>query len=167
MAFQRFYWLVEGSVAGCSRPGGNPAAGRSQADDDLRTLAADLAWLRAQGINALLTLTEMPLDAGTLAAFDIEVLHLPIEDLASPSPAEFLAALDFIDHQRALGRAIAVHCRMGQGRTGSILAAYLIRRGVAPKDALVELRAICPGAVENQYQEQALDAFAARRDWII
>jgi atypical dual specificity phosphatase len=134
---------------------------------DVQAQTSDLAWLREQGISALLTLTEQPLDAGSLGASGLENLHLPIEDLAPPTPQEFLAALDFIDRKRALGQAVAVHCLMGQGRTGSILAAYLIRGGASPEDALRELRTVCPGAVENQSQERALASFAARRDWII
>jgi atypical dual specificity phosphatase len=133
----------------------------------VQVLASDLAWLREQGISALLTLTEQPLDVGTLAASGLENLHLPIEDLAPPTPQEFLAALDFIDRKLALGQAVAVHCLMGQGRTGSILAAYLIRGGASPEDALRELRTVCPGAVENLSQERALASFAARRDWIL
>jgi protein-tyrosine phosphatase len=56
---------------------------------------------------------------------------------------------------------------MGQGRTGTVLAAYLIRGGLRPDLALAELRAICPHAVENAKQEAALAAFAAERSWIL
>ena len=56
---------------------------------------------------------------------------------------------------------------MGQGRTGTVLAAYLIRGGLSADDALAEVRAICPGAISSAEQEAALHAFAARRDWII
>jgi protein-tyrosine phosphatase len=55
----------------------------------------------------------------------------------------------------------------GQGRAGSMLAAFLIRSGANQGDALAELRQICPGAVENDDQEAALVAFAQRKDWII
>jgi atypical dual specificity phosphatase len=167
MALTRFYWLTPGVLAGCSCPGGGRVHGSPSTFLDVQAQASDLAWLREQGIGALLTLTEQPLDAGTLAASGLENLHLPIEDLAPPTPQEFLAALNFIDRKLALGQAVAVHCLMGQGRTGSILAAYLIRGGASPEDALRELRTVCPGAVENLSQERALASFAARRDWII
>ena len=89
MALQRFYWLVPNSLAGCSRPGGSQmSAGRSPSGD-LQTLASDLDWLREQGVDALLTLTETPLDGKTLAACGMEALHLPIEDLSPPTPEEF------------------------------------------------------------------------------
>ena len=165
MTLLRFYWLLEDELAGCSLPGG----GSTRTTYGNQTaLATDLSWLQHdRGINSLLTLTEVPLDAALLATYGIEALHLPIEDLAPPTPEQFLTALDFIDRQRSRGKAVAVHCLMGQGRTGSILAAYLIRRGMSPEEALRELRVICPGAVENPAQEQALGAFAARRDWIL
>ena len=64
-----FYWLIEGALAGCGRPGkwsrrdgegADLAAATAALDDDLR-------WLRGHGIGAVLTLTETPLLPGALA----------------------------------------------------------------------------------------------------
>ena len=163
-----FYWLVEGTLAGCSRPGGRArlldAGARA---GDAAALDEDLAWLRAHGIDALLTLTESPLPADTLTRHGLVSLHIPVPDLTPPLPAQLDQALGFIDIQRAQGRRVAVHCLMGQGRTGTVLAAYLIRAGATAAQALAELRAVCPGAVENPAQEHALAAFAASREWIV
>jgi atypical dual specificity phosphatase len=163
-----FYWLIEGELAGCSRPGGaaRPLWGPGEAVSGA-ALAADLTWLRERGIGALLTLTETPLPTAALARHGLESLHLPVDDLTAPSPEQLDRALAFIDRQRASGRAVAVHCKVGQGRTGCVLAAYLIRSGATSEDALRHLRAVCPGAVGAPEQEQALRAFAERRDWII
>ena len=166
-----FYWLIENALAGCGRPGaaGHRARYDSPADEAavMATLDADLDFLRDQGIGAVLTLTETPLVGEALQRAGLESLHIPITDMAAPTPLQFERALSFIDEQRGLGRRVAVHCLMGQGRTGSILAAYLIRAGATPEDALARLRAVCPGAVENPTQERALQEFARRRDWII
>ena len=167
----RFYWLIEGTLAGCSRPGEREqgrghGAGR-QGFDTAEDLAGDLAWLRHQGIEAVLSLTETPLALDSLDANGLEVLHLPVPDMTAPLPEQFARALDFIDLQRSLGRAVAVHCLMGQGRTGAVLAAYLIRGGMSPGDAIGQLRTICPGAIGSPEQERALHAFAGRRDWIV
>ncbi len=162
-----FYWLIEGALAGSGRPGGWR---RGAAADDpalLAALDADLAALRHRGIEAVLTLTETPLAEGALERHGLAGLHLPIDDLHAPTPEQFLQGLAFIDRQRALGRTVVVHCLVGQGRTGSILAAYLIRGGLHAPAALRQLRAVCPGAVENRDQEQALADFAARRDWLV
>jgi atypical dual specificity phosphatase len=156
-----FYWLIPNALAGCGRPGR-----RGRAAGPPETLAADLAWLRQQGIAAVLSLTETPLDDAALAHHGLEALHLPVDDMTPPSPDQLLTALAFIDRHRAHGRPVAVHCLMGQGRTGTVLAAYLIRDGLRPDLALAELRAICPGAVENRRQEAALAEFAVRQDWL-
>src|SRR5918997_117957 len=93
-------------------------------------------------------------------------LPLPVDDLRAPSPAQLDAALDFIDEQRLLGRRVLVHCLVGQGRTGTILAAYLIRGGLDADEALREVRAVCPDAVGSAEQEAALREFAAQRAWV-
>jgi hypothetical protein len=168
----RFYWLVEGAIAGCSLPGGSPTPHVQDSrpvhpDEHLPELDADLAWLRRQGIGAVLSLTEEPLPVEALRRQQLEVLHLPVPDMAAPSPHQFRAALDFIDIWRSRGQGVAVHCLMGQGRTGAILAAYLIRGGADARDAVEQLRVICPGALSSPPQERALEAFSARRDWIL
>ena len=174
-----FYWLIEGVLAGCSRPGQRTAAARAGGDTARRfgapstpdplseDLEGDLAWLRGQGIGAVLSLTETPLAEGALARHGLAELHLAVDDLRAPTPDQFTRALSFIDRQRALGRSVAVHCLMGQGRTGTVLAAYLIRGGVGVEEALRQVRRVCPGAVGSSEQERALHAFAARRDWIL
>jgi atypical dual specificity phosphatase len=87
--------------------------------------------------------------------------------MAAPSPDQFRVALDFIDRARSRGEGVAVHCLMGQGRTGSILAAFLIRAGADTSDAVEQLRVLCPGALSSPPQERALQMFCARRDWIL
>jgi atypical dual specificity phosphatase len=172
---ERFYWLIENSIAGCSRPGGPdrpPAHNTTRPDDNVAgtstvALEDDLAWLRQQGIGAVLTLTETPLNQAVLDRHGLEVLHLPVPDLTAPFPEEFDRALAFIDRQRMMGRAVAVHCLVGQGRTATVLAAYLVRSGASAADAIAELRALCPGAIGSPGQEHALHAFARRRDWMV
>src|SRR5579859_2138005 len=143
MTISRFYWLIEGVLAG------------------------DLNWLHERGIRAVLSLTETPLAEGALARHGLAGLHIPVNDLTAPAPEQLDHALTFIDQHVRAGGAVAVHCLMGQGRTGTVLAAYRIRAGRAVPDALAELRAICPGAVSSPEQERALHAFARRRDWIV
>jgi atypical dual specificity phosphatase len=163
---QRFFWLIDGELAGSSRPGA-AFAGKPSGTPESETLHQDLAWLREQGIGAVLSLTETPLPEHAVSTQGLAMLHLPVPDLCPPLPEEFMHALSFIDRQRLLGHAVNVHCLAGQGRTGTILAAYLIRRGLPPDAALQEVRARCPGAVGSNLQEQALRLFAQRRDWIL
>lgn len=161
---EHFYWLEDGAIAGCSRPG-QPRPTAPQAESMLLDL--DLGWLRRQGIGAVLSLTETPLDAEALERNDLESLHLPVPDMTPPLPEQIDRALGFIDWQRAQGRAVAVHCLVGQGRTGTILAAYLIRQGMRPAGAIAHLRQLCPGAIGSPSQEVALEAYGRRRDWVL
>lgn len=164
----RFYWLVEEALAGCSLPGGHEDGHSSpHPPGETETLDSDLRWLSDHGVGAILSLTENPLSAGPLQTHGMESLHLAVPDMQAPLPEQFGRALAFIDRQRSLGRVVAVHCLMGQGRTAVILAAYLIRAGMPAARAIEELRAICPGAIAAPVQEHALEAFAWRRDWIL
>ncbi|MGI8643347.1 MAG: dual specificity protein phosphatase family protein [Thermomicrobiales bacterium] len=156
-----FYWLEPGALAGCGRPGSRYRA------DVAKALEQDLSFLEDQGIGAVLTLTETPLADEVLGRFPFASKHIPITDMTAPSADQLRAALGFIDEQRAEGRAVVVHCLVGQGRTGTILAAYLIRGGVPPEDALDQVRAVCPHAVENEAQESSLTEFAASRGWLV
>jgi atypical dual specificity phosphatase len=162
---QRFFWLIEGELAGSSCPGIAQPGQRGPMSSD--ELSADLSWLRGQGIGAVLTLTEAPLLEAVVNRHGLAMLHLPVPDLHPPSTDELLRALNYIDRQRLHGRPVVVHCLMGQGRTGTVLAAYWIRGGKHPDLALQELRVLCPGAVGSPSQEEALRRFAARRDWML
>ena len=152
----RFYWVIDNALAGCSRPG----ARGSSVDRDLTTL-------RGYGVGALLSLTETPLPRGALERHGLLGLHLPVDDFHAPTPVQMLDALAFLDNARATGIPIAVHCLAGQGRTGTVLAAYLIRGGLSAEQAIAEVRAICPGAIEASPQTAALTGWAAERPWMV
>jgi atypical dual specificity phosphatase len=152
----RFYWLIDNALAGCSRPGAHGG-----------DLDHDLASLRTRGIGALLSLTESPLPRDALARHGLLGLHLPVDDFHAPTTPQMLDALGFLDDARASGSPVAVHCLAGQGRTGTVLAAYLIRGGLSAYDAIAELRAICPGAIEAEPQTAALLTWAADRPWLV
>lgn len=133
-----FSWIVEGRVAGMGHPS-----------------AKDLAWLKAQGVTAILSLTEKEPD---LAGF--EVLRIPIVDMTSPTIEQLHRAVGFIREIVTKGGAVVAHCTAGMGRTGTILAAYLVAEGCTVDEALRRVRRLRPGSVETSEQEWVLIAFA-------
>ncbi len=140
-----FVWVHEGKLAGSGYP-----ASRKQ-----------LEWLAKSGIDSLLTLTENPLPAEWLRGTKVENLHIPMRDHSVPGVEAMEKGVDFIAQQLGKGRTVAVHCLAGEGRTGCVLAAYLIREeGASADEALRILRRVKPGFVERD-QEKAVRDFAA------
>lgn len=152
----RFYWVIDDVLAGCSRPGAHRG-----------TVASDLAELRAWQVGALLTLTESPLDAVSVQQSGLRSLHIPVDDFHAPTTWQMLEALAFIDAARADSLPVAVHCLAGQGRTGTILAAYLLCSGIPANEAIAEIRTLCPGAIESTAQVAALEQWAIERPWLL
>ncbi|MGI6657563.1 MAG: protein-tyrosine phosphatase family protein [Desulfobulbus sp.] len=96
----------------------------------------DLDQIRAQGISAIINLCDEFSDLHEIeegAGFD--VFYLPIADECVPDREAMEKALDWLDEAIYLNKKVLVHCRMGHGRTGTLIGAYLLRRGFDFKGA--------------------------------
>jgi len=135
-----FGWVLEGALA---------ASGLPSSPDQVR-------WLKEHGIDSILTLTETPLPKGFLDDTGVSALHVQMFDHAPPSQESLSAAVKHLRSEIDKGNAVLVHCLAGQGRTGSVIAAYLIEyHGKEAREAIEHLRGIRPGSVE-QGQEVAV-----------
>lgn len=97
---------------------------------------ADLESIRQQGIRAIVNLCGEFCDLHQIeeeSGFD--VYYLPVVDECAPDLSAMEQALDWMDEAIYLDKKVLVHCRMGHGRTGTFIAAYLLRRGFDYKGA--------------------------------
>ena len=135
-----FVWVEKDKLAGSGYP-----SSRGQ-----------LEWLVAQGIDSILTLTLRPLAKEWVAGLPLKLGHVAMQDHVAPEFDSLNLAVNFVREQAKAGKTVLVHCLAGEGRTGCVLAAYLMKeKGISADDALRSLRKIKPTFVESA-QERAL-----------
>ena len=141
-------WVAPG-VLGCAYP-------RTE-----RSLAA----LSGRGVRLLVNLHERPHDPACLQRYGLRETHLPVKDFAAPSPGQMEHGTGAILEALAAGEAAAVHCGGGLGRTGTMLACYLLAStdGLEAEEAVRRVRELRPGSVETPAQLAAIQAWAGRR----
>jgi atypical dual specificity phosphatase len=125
--------------------------------------AEDMNWLRQQGIDVLITLTEDPLPRSWVNDAGLLSVHIPVFDMAAPTVRQLELAVETISRSNRVGMGVAVHCRAGKGRTGTVLAAYFVSRGLVAEQAIRKVRELRPGSIETDDQEQAVIDLASRR----
>ena len=141
-----FSWVDQPRLAALARP---------RSADDLR-------WLRRNGIDILVSLTEDPLprnwvnDAGLLA------VPVPVPDMEAPTERQLDHILTTIKRANESDMGVAIHCAAGLGRTGTVLAAYFVSTGLSAREALRKVRELRPGSVETLDQERAIELFARK-----
>lgn len=117
-----------------------------------------LEWVRRQGVDTVLTLTENPLPAEWTERIQMSFEHIPMRDHAPPSQESLEEAASVVQGELHRSRNVLVHCLAGQGRTMCVVAAYLIKeKGVSPQDAMATLRSLRPGAVERGQEKAVFD----------
>lgn len=141
-----FVWVENNRLAGSGYP-----ASRAQVE-----------WLVHVGVRSILSLTLEPLPSQWTKGLNLTLGHVPMEDHLAPTADSIERSVDFVLEQLGDGRPVTVHCLAGEGRTGCVLAAYLIRtRGVGAEEALATLRKLKPEFVEKE-QEMAVREFASK-----
>ncbi len=141
-----FDWIVPDQLAACVNP---------------RLVPRALEALAAHRIDLVINLDEQP-TADVLKPLGMREVHLPVRDFTAPTQAQLEQGVTSISHALASGQRVAVHCAAGLGRTGSLLAAYLVAEGFAPAEAIARVRALRPGSIETADQERAVAEFAAQ-----
>jgi atypical dual specificity phosphatase len=119
--------------------------------------------LLAEGVEGLVSLTLRDPGGQGHVPESMRHLHLPVPDMTAPPPDLVDRAMAFIQELIDDGRAVAVHCGAGIGRTGTILACYLVHLGLDAGEAIRRVRERRPGSIETRDQEETVRRYAARR----
>lgn len=146
-----FAWLLPGQLAGTPWPG------------LIRETEDDLDALRHVGVSRLVSLTERAFPAALAARFGIRCASLPIADMQAPTLARAAALCNDIDHWLRAGEVVALHCKAGLGRTGTLLAAYWLWQGHGQRSALESIdriRRLDAAMIQAPSQTAFLSGFA-------
>lgn len=87
------------------------------------------------------------------------MLWLPTVDGHAPSMEKLIAGVHFIDAVVERGKTVYVHCKNGHGRAPTLVAAYLVFKGMRPEAAEKFIKAKRKVVHLNQEQMTALKKF--------
>ena len=153
------WWAIPGVLAGMPMPFIHPnrrlAGGGALNDHD-----DELPLLYVVGIRAVVSLLNLPTDATVYGNAGFQFLCSPIPDGWPPTVDQALSFVRFVNQQRSENRPVAVHCEAGLGRTGTMLASYLIAEGVTAAQAIARIRSVEPSAIETLHQIRFLEDFS-------
>ncbi len=135
-----FSWIDEPLLAGCAWP----------------DTADNLAWLRKEKVDIIITLTEEPLPRSWIDTAGLMSVHIPVPDMDAPTPEQIDKCLSVIEKARTSNMGVVVHCLAGRGRTGTILATYFVSQGMPASAAISKVRQLRPGSIEAPEQEEAV-----------
>ena len=138
-----FSWLIENKLAGSAIP----------------TSIDEVQWAKDQGVKSIVTIREEPLDDKWIK--DVNYLHVSSNDMGVPEFDDLVNAVDFVHKRITNEEPVMVHCLAGLGRTGTILACYLIKyQKMSPDGAIQKVRKERPGSIQSFPQEEIIFQFA-------
>ncbi len=142
-----FGYVIDDVLAGLAHP------------DSIGDVMGALSDLKSRGIGALVSLDEHGIPSSMAEEHGMKYLHIPVPDFTAPEPQQANCFVDFVRECRAEGVQVAAHCRGGYGRTGTLIACYLISQGMSAGNAIDLVRRRRPGSIETAGQERFLTAY--------
>ncbi|MGA3296442.1 MAG: dual specificity protein phosphatase family protein [Candidatus Bathyarchaeia archaeon] len=138
---RNFSWLEQPIIAGCGRP----------------ETETELQAAKNEGIRAIVSLTSTPIPTDAITKLGFTYLHEHVSN--APTFEQLNRIIKFIENQKMKSNPVLVHCGEGIGRTGTVLAAYLVYGGSRADDAIRKVREKQPGSIQTMEQENAIHEF--------
>ena len=137
-----FSWVIDSKLAGSAIP----------------TSKEEVDWIKQEGVKSIVTIREEPLDDEWLD--DVNYLHVHSNDMGVPEFDDLVSSVDFIHERIGNNEPVMVHCLAGLGRTGTILACYLIKYDkMSSDDAIQKIRKERHGSIQSFSQEEMIFRF--------
>jgi len=137
-----FSWLIKNKLAGSAIP----------------TSIKEIDWVIEQGVKSIVTIREEPLDDDWIK--NVNYLHVMSNDMGVPEFDDLTNTVDFIHQRLNDEEPVMVHCLAGLGRTGTILASYLVKyENMSADKAIEKVRKIRPGSIQSYPQEEMIFRF--------
>ena len=155
------WWVIPGVLAGMPMPFIHPER-RLNSGGALNAYEDELPELYSAGVRAVVGLLNIPSDEAVFQSAGFAFLCIPVPDGGAPTLEQATEFVRFVNEQRKAQRPVAVHCEAGLGRTGTMLALYLIAQGDDAGTAILRIREVEKVAVETSRQIQFLEQFAQR-----
>jgi atypical dual specificity phosphatase len=81
-------------------------------------------------------------------------------DMGVPEFDDLVHVVDFIHKRITSNEPVMVHCLAGMGRTGTILACYLVKyQNMSADEAIQKVREERPGSIQSYLQEEIIFQF--------
>jgi len=103
---------------------------------------------------------ERPLDEEEVRALGFEYTFIPVKDFAEPRLEDIRKFVSFANGMLSRSKPVVVCCGAGIGRTGTMLAAYLVSLCMSPEEALMEVEEKRGIGVESDAQRVAVYEYA-------
>ena len=138
----KFSWVIENKLAGSGIP----------------TSIDEVQWTIEQGVKSIVTIREEPLADNWIK--DVNYLHVMSNDMGVPEFNDLTHAVDFIHRRITNNEPVLVHCLAGMGRTGVVLACYLVKyQNMSADEATKKIREERPGSIQSYSQEEIIFRF--------